>query len=407
MFDRRLIRQIDWMLVSAALALGIIGVLMVFSATSVPGKIDYAFAIRQCLWLGIGIVAAVLVASVPLRVYDALAPWLYGLSVACLAAVLVVGHEMYGAKRWLGAGAFRFQPSELGKLATLLLLARVLDDKRVNLSRMRSWVRPALVALIPMALVLKEPDLGTSLTFGVLLAAMLYWAGLPFRTLALFAVPAVNAALFFITQGIWASAITVLAALALIRPRAQTAIFALVLNAAILAAMPIVWNHLEPYQQGRIETFLNPNNDPYGSGYQIIQSRIAIGSGGPFGRGYMHGTQKGLEFLPMKHTDFIFSVVGEELGFWGVTLVIALYTILLTRGLWLARVARNRFASLVALGVTAAIWYHVMVNILMTVGWAPVTGLPLPLVSYGGTSFVVTCVEIGLLLNVSLRRQEY
>jgi rod shape determining protein RodA len=351
--------------------------------------------------------AAITVASVPLRVYDALAPYLYGLSLICLAAVLVVGQEVYGAKRWLGAGQLRFQPSELGKLATLLLLARVLDDKRVNLRRLRSWVKPALVALIPMALVLKEPDLGTSLTFGVLLAAMLYWAGLPFQTLALFAVPAVNAGLFFITQGVWASAITVLAALALIRPRARTAIFALVVNAAILAAMPVVWNHLQPYQQGRIQTFINPGNDPYGAGYQIIQSRIAIGSGGPFGRGYLHGTQKGLEFLPMKHTDFIFSVVGEELGFWGVTIVIALYTILLSRGLWLARVARNRFASLVALGVTAAIWYHVMVNILMTVGWAPVTGLPLPLVSYGGTSFVVTCVEIGLLLNVSLRRQEY
>jgi len=407
MLDRRFLRQIDWTLVGAAVALGTIGVLMVFSATSVPGKADYAFAIRQMVWLGVGIMAAITVASVPLRVYDALAPYLYGLALLCLAAVLVVGQEVYGAKRWLGAGQLRFQPSELGKLATLLLLARVLDDKRVNLRRLRSWVKPALVALIPMALVLKEPDLGTSLTFGVLLAAMLYWAGLPFQTLALFAVPAVNAGLFFITQGVWASAITVLAALLLIRPRARTALFALVLNAAILAAMPVVWNHLQPYQQGRIQTFINPGNDPYGSGYQIIQSRIAIGSGGPFGRGYLHGTQKGLEFLPMKHTDFIFSVVGEELGFWGVTIVIALYTILLSRGLWLARVARNRFASLVALGVTAAIWYHVMVNILMTVGWAPVTGLPLPLVSYGGTSFVVTCVEIGLLLNVSLRRQEY
>jgi rod shape determining protein RodA len=407
MFDRRVLRQIDWTLLGAAAALGTIGVLMVFSATSVPGKIDYAFAIRQTIWLGIGVMAAITVASVPLRVYDALAPYVYGLSLVCLAAVLVVGQEVYGAKRWLGAGQLRFQPSELGKLATLLLLARVLDDKRVNMSRMRSWLKPAIVALVPMLLVLKEPDLGTSLTFGVLLAAMLYWAGLPFRTLALFAVPMLNAGLFLITRGVWASAIAVLASLALIRPRMQATVLALVLNGLILAAMPVLWSHLEPYQQGRIETFLNPGNDPYGAGYQIIQSRIAIGSGGPFGRGYLHGTQKGLEFLPMKHTDFIFSVVGEELGFWGVTIVIALYTILLSRGLWLARVARNRFASLVALGVTAAIWYHVMVNILMTVGWAPVTGLPLPLVSYGGTSFVVTCVEIGLLLNVSLRRQEY
>jgi len=407
MLDRRFLRQIDWTLVSAALALGTIGVLMVFSATSVPGKADLDFAVRQLLWLAIGTVAAIAVASVPLRIYDGVAPYLYGIAIACLAAVLVVGQEVYGARRWLGAGALRFQPSELAKLATLLMLARVLDDKRVNLSRARSWFRPALVALIPMALVLKEPDLGTSLTFGVLLAAMLYWAGLPFRTLALAAVPIVNAGLFLVTRGIWASAGVILASLVLIRPRPQVAVFTLVLNLGILAAMPVLWSHLEPYQQGRIETFLNPGNDPYGSGYQIIQSRIAIGSGGPFGRGYMQGTQKGLEFLPMKHTDFIFSVVGEELGFWGVTLVLSLYALLLSRGLWLALAARNRFASLVALGVTSVVWYHVMVNVLMTVGWAPVTGLPLPLISYGGTSFVVTCVEIGLLLNVSLRRQEY
>src|SRR5262245_11349940 len=407
MLDRRFLRQIDWTLVSAALALGTIGVLMVFSATSVPGKADLDFAVRQLLWLAIGTVAAIAVASVPLRIYDGVAPYLYGIAIACLAAVLVVGQEVYGARRWLGAGALRFQPSELAKLATLLMLARVLDDKRVNLSRARSWFRPALVALIPMALVLKEPDLGTSLTFGVLLAAMLYWAGLPFRTLALAAVPIVNAGLFLVTRGIWASAGVILASLVLIRPRPQVAVFTLVLNLGILAAMPVLWSHLEPYQQGRIETFLNPGNDPYGSGYQIIQSRIAIGSGGPFGRGYMQGTQKGLEFLPMKHTDFIFSVVGEELGFWGVTLVLSLYALLLSRGLWLALAARNRFASLVALGVTSVVWYHVMVNVLMTVGWAPVTGLPLALIYYVGTSLVVACVELGLLLNVSLRRQEY
>ena len=407
MLDRRLLRHIDWTLVGTALALGTIGVLMVFSATSVPGKPDLDFAIRQLVWLALGTLAAITVASIPLRIYDGVAPYLYGVSVICLALVLVVGQEVYGAKRWLGAGVLRFQPSELAKLATLLLLARVLDDKRADLRRARSWIKPAIIALIPMGLVLKEPDLGTSLTFGVLLAGMLYWAGLPFRTLALFAIPVLNAALFLFTRGVWASAAAVFGGLLLLRPRPRAAVLAAVVNIGILAAMPVFWNHLEPYQQGRIETFLNPGRDPYGSGYQIIQSRIAIGSGGPFGRGYLQGTQKGLEFLPMKHTDFIFSVVGEELGFWGAMLVLSLYAALLMRGLWLARAARNRFASLIALGCTAVLWYHVMVNVLMTVGWAPVTGLPLPLVSYGGTSFVVTCVEIGLLLNVSLRRQEY
>jgi rod shape determining protein RodA len=230
---------------------------------------------------------------------------------------------------------------------------------------------------------------------------------MPARGLLLAMTPALNAGLFLVTRGPWAFAAVFAGLLALTRPRLPVLVMLLLVNGAIAVGMPALWSSMEPYQRGRIETFLNPGHDPYGAGYQIIQSRIAIGSGGPFGLGYMQGTQKGLEFLPMKHTDFIFSVVGEELGFWGAALILGLYLTLLMRGLWLARVARNRFAGLVAIGVTSVLWYHVMVNVLMTVGWAPVTGLPLPLLSYGGTSFVVTCVEIGLLLNVAVRRQEY
>jgi rod shape determining protein RodA len=405
--DRRLLRQVDWWLVGAALALALGGVLMVFSATSLPGHPRFDFAARQLLWLGLGMTAALLVASVPMRFYDGLAPYLYGAALVCLGLVLVVGQEVYGAKRWLGAGALRFQPSELAKLATLLMLARVLDDKRIDLRRARSYVAPLAVALVPLALVLKEPNLGTSLTFGAVLVAMLFWAGMPGSTLLLALTPVANAALFLLTRGPWAFLACFAAVLAVTRPRARVVALLVALNALIAVGMPSLWNSLEPYQQGRIETFLNPGHDPYGAGYQIIQSRIAIGSGGPLGRGYLQGTQKGLEFLPMKHTDFIFSVVGEELGFWGAGLVLALYLTLLLRGLRLARVARSRFAALVAVGVTAVLWYHVMVNVLMTVGWAPVTGLPLPLISYGGTSFVVTCAEIGLLINVAVRRQEY
>jgi rod shape determining protein RodA len=174
-----------------------------------------------------------------------------------------------------------------------------------------------------------------------------------------------------------------------------------------VVGLPHALESLKPYQRGRIETFLNPGRDPYGAGYQIIQSRIAIGSGGPFGRGYLGGKQKSLQFLPQKHTDFIFSVVGEELGFWGTTLTLSLFLVVLLRGLWIARAARNHYAGLLAFGITMLLFYHLMVNVLMTVGWAPVTGLPLPLVSYGGTALVVTCIEIGLLANISLRRQEY
>jgi rod shape determining protein RodA len=405
--ERRRRRHFDWVLVGSALALGVIGVIMVYSATAVPGAPRHDYAVRQLVWLLLGAATVWIVASVPLRVYDGAAPYLYGIALVCLALVLVVGQEVYGARRWLGAGALRFQPSELAKLATLLVLARALDDKRLDLRRASALVKPAALALVPLVLVLREPDLGTSLAFGVLLVTMLFWAGLPGRTILLGLTPIGNTALFFLTRGPWAFAALFAALLAVTRPRLPGLVALLAINGALLFAMPALWSSLEPYQRGRIETFLNPGRDPYGAGYQIIQSRIAIGSGGALGRGFLEGTQKGLEFLPMKHTDFIFSVVGEETGFWGAAIVLSLYGTLLLRGLWLARVARSRFAGLVAVGVTAILWYHVMVNVLMTVGWAPVTGLPLPLISYGGTAFVITCAEIGLLLNVSLRRQEY
>jgi rod shape determining protein RodA len=167
-----------------------------------------------------------------------------------------------------------------------------------------------------------------------------------------------------------------------------------------------VWNHLEPYQRQRIATFLNPNADPYGAGYQIIQSKIAIGSGGLTGKGYLKGSQKALSYLPMRHTDFIYSVVGEELGLIGSLTVVLLYVVIIVRGYRLAVTVRNGFASLMAVGIVTALFYHIMVNMLMTVGWAPVTGLPLPLLSYGGTALLVNGIQIGLLQNVALRRRE-
>jgi rod shape determining protein RodA len=171
-------------------------------------------------------------------------------------------------------------------------------------------------------------------------------------------------------------------------------------------ALPLAWEHLAAYQKRRIETFLNPGSDPYRAGYQVLQSRIAIGSGGVTGTGYLQGTQKGLAFLPMRHTDFIFSVVGEEWGLLGTLTVVLLYALLVMRGFRLALVARSRFASLLAVGVVSSLFYHIIVNILMTIGWAPVTGLPLPLISYGGTALVANGIQIGLLQNVALRRME-
>jgi len=195
--------------------------------------------------------------------------------------------------------------------------------------------------------------------------------------------------------------------LAVARPKLSTLLVLLALNGAVAYAVPHMWDHLHDYQKRRIQVFLDPGHDPQGAGYQVIQSKIAIGSGGVTGKGFLRGTQKGLAFLPMRHTDFIYSVVGEELGLMGALTVVILYAIVIVRGYRLAMLARNGFASLMAVGLVSALFYHIMVNILMTIGWAPVTGLPLPLLSYGGTALLVNCAQLGLLENVALRRGEH
>ena len=235
---------------------------------------------------------------------------------------------------------------------------------------------------------------------------MFFWAGMPLGNLLLGLSPVFNVALFFITGSLWWFAGLLVALLGVIRPRVATLVVVLVLNGVVSYALPHLWDHLHDYQKRRIETFLDPGNDPYGAGYQIIQSKIAIGSGGVLGKGYLKGSQKALAFLPMRHTDFIYSVVGEELGLIGALTVVILYALVIVRGYRLAVVARNGFASLMAVGIVSAMFFHIMVNMLMTVGWAPVTGLPLPLLSYGGTALIVNGVQLGLLQNVAIRRQE-
>ncbi len=398
--------DIDVPLALAAAGLVVLGLAIVYSATSVPGAHQGLWT-KQLMWALVAFGAAWLAAAIDHRVYDSMAWPLYGVSLVLLAAVLVIGTTVMGAKRWIDLGPLRFQPSELAKIACVLVLARRFDDPKVRLHKLTHWLPAALVVLVPFALVMKEPDLGTALSFPVILIAMLYWGGMPLRQLALGLTPVLNAALFFFTgTALWFGGL--FAVLLLVtRPRLPALVALLLLNGAVAFATPHVWNHMHDYQRRRIQTFLNPGSDPTGSGYQIIQSKIAIGSGGVTGKGYLKGTQKALAFLPMRHTDFIYSVVGEELGLLGSLTVVVLYALLIIRGLRLAAAARNGFASLMAVGIVTALFYHIMVNMLMTIGWAPVTGLPLPLLSYGGTALIVNGVEIGLLENVALRRHEF
>jgi len=383
-----------------------VGLSIVYSATTVPGQHEGLW-IRQLLWFVLAVGVASMAATIHYRVYESLAYPLYGISVLMLVAVLVVGTSAMGAKRWLDIGPVRFQPSELAKIATVFVLARRFDDRNLDLSRVRHWFPALLITLVPFLLVAKEPDLGTSLSFPVILVAMYFWAGMSPGLLLLGLSPVFNVVLYFLTGSLWWFAGAFALLLGIVRPRWSTLLLVVALNGAVAYAVPHLWNHLHDYQKRRIETFLNPDQDPHGAGYQIIQSKIAIGSGGVVGKGFLRGTQKGLAFLPMRHTDFIYSVVGEELGFLGALTVVLLYAFVIVRGYRIALLTRNGFAGLMAVGLVSALFYHIMVNILMTIGWAPVTGLPLPLLSYGGTALMVNCTQLGLLQNVALRRQEY
>jgi rod shape determining protein RodA len=396
---------VDMPLLLAALALVCLGLLTVYSATSIPGAHQGLWT-RQLAWAGIAVIAAWVAAGIHYRAYDALAWPLYFIAIGLLVLVLLKGSSAMGAKRWLDLGPLHFQPSELAKVATVILLARRFDHEKLDLRRFKHWFPALLIVLVPFALVAKEPDLGTSLTFPVILISMFFWAGMPVGQLLLGLSPVFNAVLFFLTGGLWWSAGLVAVLFGVVRPRLTTLIMVALLNVGVGYALPQVWNHMHDYQKRRIATFMNPGEDPYRAGYQIIQSRIAIGSGGFRGAGYLKGTQKGLAFLPMRHTDFIFSVVGEEWGLLGTVTVVLLYALLVLRGFRLALAARSGFASLLAVGVVSALFYHIMVNILMTIGWAPVTGLPLPFISYGGTALVANGIQIGLLQNVAIRRME-
>lgn len=398
--------NLDWPLALATLGLVAMGLLTVYSATSVPGA-HQGLWMKQLLWFGLAVAAAWVVAAIHFRLYDSLSWPLYLGSLLLLVAVLLVGTSRMGARRWLEIGPMQFQPSEIAKIATTFVLARFFDNARLDLSRARWWLPPLFIALVPFALVAKEPDLGTAMSFPAMLVAMYFWAGMPPGRLLLGLSPVANVALFFVTGSVWWFAGLFAALLAAVRPRLSLLLAIVALNGVVAFQLPTLWGNLHDYQKRRIETFVNPEHDPYGAGYQIIQSKIAIGSGGVTGKGFLKGSQKALAFLPMRHTDFIYSVVGEEFGLLGALAAVILYAVVLIRGYRLAAVARDGFAGLMAVGVVTALFFHIMVNILMTVGWAPVTGVPLPFLSYGGTALVVNCVQIGLLQNVALRRREY
>ncbi len=403
-------RAVDKVLVVSTVLLLVLGFLAVYSATSFPGTREHGSHVKQLVFIVIGIAAFLVGALFPVRFYDGpLATLVYGASLVGVLITLVLGRAHLGATRWIEFGPLHFQPSEMAKIGTVLLLARLLSGRPHETIRPKRLFVCLGVCALPAALVMKQPDLGTAVSFLSLPLPLMYWAGFPLFGLLLVASPVANL-LALISVRVWIAYIVVFAlVLWNSRDRMGTwvAVLLLVVNIGAGIAAPRAWNHLHDYQKQRITTFLDPSKDPYGAGYQIIQSKIALGSGGVTGKGYLQGTQKRLSFLPEQHTDFIFCVVGEEGGFVATATILLLFTLLLTNGVLIAYQARNKFASVVALGMVGVLLYNILVNVWMTVGLAPVTGLPLPLISYGGSSLMTTLFEIGLLANVSIRRHDY
>jgi rod shape determining protein RodA len=401
------------LVLGTACMLSIIGILLIYSAATGSRFANIStHHLRQLLWFGVGLLAFGGAAVIPFTIYDGFRAYvLWGITVVLVALVLFIGESSLGAQRWLNLAGVRFQPSELAKLATVLALARYLAGRRRDLMRVRNLLVPSVLAFVPMVLVLEQPDLATALSFPFILFAMLYWVGLPLSYLALLASPVASLLTAFspTSWGIFALgfAFTLYSSFRRFRLRWIPVLALAALNLAVGVATPSIWGQLKPYQRDRITAFLNPGHDRFGAGYQIIQSEIAIGSGGMWGQGYMQGTQKNFQFLPEKHTDFVFSVAGEEFGFAGCLVVLALYFALFSGVVGIAQTARSRFASLLAFGIGAPLFFHVVVNVAMTVGLAPVAGIPLPLVSYGGTALLVNLIGLGLVVGVGRHRHEY
>ncbi len=379
----------------------------------VASTVPRAVFTGQLVWALLGTLVMLLTVLIPYRHFETFAYVAYALSLVLLVLVLVVGAEAGGGRRWLSFAGLSVQPSELAKVAYILALARLLAG-RSSRSPLLMVSGAMLLMIGPMVLVAREPDLGTSLVFVALSVPMLFFAGVSARLILALASPAISALVMFSSQqvldAIWpwvAYVIVLMGVLYVSRLYIVQSMVLMGANVMVGLAVPLVWTRLKPYQQARILSFFDPTeSDRLSYGYQTFQSKVAIGSGGLLGKGYLEGSQKGLAFLPERHTDFVFSVIGEEFGLIGVWLVLGLFLLLIARSLRAARISRRSFGAMLAVGVASYFAFQVLVNIAITVGLLPVTGLPLPLLSKGGSSMLVSCMMVGLVLNVSARWSE-
>lgn len=363
MIDRRLVTNFDWTLIGLVSAICMVGILNVYSASAAYRMVGAPYYIKQLNWMAFGLMVSLLVASLDYHILEDFSYWFYGFLVLLLVAVLLVGKSSLGATRWLNLGFFTIQPSELMKITIIITFARYFNNYHaVGGLTVKDMLFPLGMLAAPALLIMKQPDLGTATLVVLIALSMAFYVGFRWSTIVTFVVVTVPVAWFT-----WAV-------------------------------------YMKPYQKNRVLDFINPERSRLGSGYHIIQSKIAVGSGGLFGKGYVKGTQSQLRFLPEQHTDFAFSVFAEEWGFAGTLILIVLYLCLILWGLNIARRCNDRLGGLLAVGVTAMLFWHSVINIGMVIGLFPVVGVPLPFFSYGGTSMITSMVGVGILQSISMRR---
>jgi len=362
MKDRPHVQDFDWPLLGIVGVISLLGVLEIYSSTHASAMAGMHW--KQLMWIGIGVVGMFVISRIDYHTLLDQAPVLYLVGIAGLLVVLVVGYSRLGAKRWISLGGQTLQVSELMKLIIIIVLARYFNEVRTDRLTLADLAKVTALTLIPVGLILKQPDLGTAMVLVPVALVGAFFAGIEWKHLAV----------------------------------------GLLLIALLV---PLAWNmrrHLKPYQQQRIETFLHPEQDQRGAGYQILQSEIAVGSGGFWGKGFGKGSQNQLGFVPVRYSDFILAALAEEQGFIGVCVVLLLYLGLILRLVDNAQKAKDRAGMYVVMGVTAILGFHVLVNASMVIGYVPVTGIPLPLMSYGGSATAFVFLALGLVMNVRMRR---
>ena len=362
MFDRRLVQNFDWTLLSLALILGFFGLVTLYSSVTAATQVPQMEYYKQLVWYFVGLIFLVISFLFSYKTFDRWGHIVYILCISLLVGVLIFGEGSKGAMRWLKFGFFSIQPSELVKIAVIIILARYYS-KHANTTglTLRELINPFLLIIIPFVLIVKQPDLGTAIMIVLIAGSMTVFVKIERRSF-----------LYLIVAGV--------------------------------ISIPLVWFFLREYQKARILTFLDPDRDPLGTGYHIIQSKIAIGSGMISGKGFLKGTQNALSFLPEQHTDFIFSVLAEEWGLIGSVIILIVFLILIIKGLNVAYRCREPFGTILSVGITAMIFWQVIINIGMVMGLMPVVGVTLPFISYGGSSLITVMISMGLLINVSMRK---